>query len=88
MHCMYSDGINFRESEEVEAMYMRRRFQGLSLEEQRRRRQKAAKGRFISRRRSSATDSKPSPVQLLPNTSTRARVVKANPFGLQVDCYK
>lgn len=73
-----------REQENVEAMYMRRRFQGLSLEEQRKRQalSRTKKGRFVSRRRSSAAESKPSTTQLA--TNPRARVIRANPFGLQV----
>jgi hypothetical protein len=53
----------------------------LSLEEQRRRQKAAGINRFRARRRSSAaTESKPSTTLLTPN----ARVIKANPFGLQV----
>ena len=61
---------------------MRRRFQGLSLEEQRKR-QTMGRGRnkFVSKRRSSGLDTKSS--TQLP-TSSRARVIRANPFGLQV----
>lgn len=80
--------VSYRD-EEVEAMYMRRRFKGLSLEEQRRRRDTMrGLNKFISRRRSSATprsstpDSK-SATQLTPK-SRRAQAIRENPFGLQV----
>ena len=59
-------------------MYMRRRFQGISLEEQMRLQKKRGK-KAVVRRRSSAADSKVS-VQ----TNRSARVRSVNPFGLQV----
>lgn len=70
----------------MESMYMRRRFQGLSLEEQRRRQKNVrAMSKFVSRRRSSAaTGSKHSTIHLAPNSRGASRVIKANPFGLQV----
>ena len=75
-----------REQENLEATYMRRRFQGLSLEEQRRRQKSTGNNRFVSRRRSSATESRPSTVQLTSNMR-KARLIKANPFGLQASSY-
>jgi hypothetical protein len=67
---------------------MRRRFQGLSLEEQRRiaaeQKQKRRKSeRFKSRRSSSATESSNSSIKLTPY-SARAKVRQGNPFKLQV----
>ena len=64
-------------------MYVRRRFQGLSLEEQRRRqRSDKSRNKFISRRRSSAAGES-SCDQLHPLTRS-GKVRAANPFGLQV----
>ena len=74
--------------DEVEATYMRRRFQGLSLEEQRRmaekdKHKKKKSERIHTRRSSSATESSKSSVKLSPY-SRRAKIRKGNPFGLQV----
>ena len=77
---------------DVEATYIRRRFEGLSLEEQRkiaakRKRKKSARKPRITRRRSSAatesSKSSKSSVKLTPY-SRRAKIRSANPFGLQV----
>ena len=69
---------------------MRRRFQGLSLEEQRRlaavqkqKRKKSEHFKISTRRSSSATDSSKSSVKLTPY-SKRAKIRQANPFELQV----
>ena len=76
--------------DEVEATYMRRRFQGLSLEEQRRiaarqkqKRRKSEHFKISTRRSSSATESSKSSDKLTPY-SIRAKVRQGNPFGLQV----
>ena len=79
-------------SDQVEAMYMRKRFQGLSLEEQRRMKQKGKKN-FLQRRssRSSAADStlkrdsgaQPGFQGSSSHIAARARP-PGNPFGLQV----
>ena len=76
--------------DEVEATYMRRRFQGLSLEEQRRitakqkqRKRKSEHFKISTRRSSSTTESSKSSVKLSPY-SKRAKVRQGNPFGLQV----
>ncbi len=60
-------------------MYMQRRFQGLSLEEQRRlqQRKKGNKGE----RRSSAAESRGSQMSQL---TKGGKIRSANPFGLQV----
>ena len=75
------------EQDQVEATYMQRRFQGLSLAEQRRmeEQKRKKKKRFVSRRRSSAAESKASSTKLSPSTR-RAKVRRVNPFGLQVSC--
>ena len=70
-----------RAEEEIEAMYIRRRFQGLSLEDQKRMQSK--KSRKVDRRRSSAAESRGS--QQTPNRSAKIRSV--NPFGLQVGLF-
>ena len=67
---------------------MRRRFQGLSLEEQRRisstQKHKKKKSEHITTRRSSsATDSSKSSIKLTPY-SRKAKIRSGNPFGLQV----
>ena len=79
-------------SEQVEAMYIRKRFRGLSLEEQRRMKQKGKKN-FLQRRssRSSAADStlkrgsgaQPGFQGSSSRIAERARP-PGNPFGLQV----
>ncbi len=71
---------SLRVEEEIEAMYIQRRFQGLSLEEQRRIQQRK-KGKKVERRRSSAAESRGS--QLTPH-SRGGKIRSANPFGLQV----
>ena len=72
---------------------MRRRFQGLSLEEQRRiaakqkqKRRKSEHFKISTRRSSSTTESSKSSIKLTPY-SKRAQVRQGNPFGLQV-CWK
>ena len=70
-----------REQENLETMYVRRRFQGLSLEEQRRRQKTMGRSKFVARR-SSATSSRPSAIHLTPNR--QGRVISPNAFGLQV----
>ena len=67
---------------------MRRRFQGLSLEEQRkiesqRKSKKKKSERITTRRSSSTTNSSKSSFKLSPY-SRRAKIRKGNPFGLQV----
>jgi len=71
----------------METMYARRRFQGLSLEQQRK--SKKSKKEKFKRRKSNATTASrhstiPSSVQL---DSSRSRVRKENPFQLQVRNY-
>ena len=70
-------------------MYARRRFQGLSLEQQRQL-QRTKKGRFRRRRSTATTASRPSiPSSIQSNSDPRkSRVRKENPFKLQVRLYK
>ena len=87
IHIFYVSADN---GEQVEAMYIRKRFQGLSLEDQRRMKQKRKK-KFLYRRKSSATTSTSRSSAAVESQARRstsqisARTLpQANLFGLQV----
>lgn len=70
--------LSNRNEEEIEAMYIRRRFQGLSLEEQTKL-QKKKRNKSVSRKGSGAS-------KVSINTRN-GRIRSVNPFGLQVNQY-